>query len=268
MSGARGGRIGRKKLLQDRIRELDGERMESLLAHTDALLRPDVGLVLPTIAAYTGNWVLVVLAAAVQPLKWQSGCGCFVELCARKRFSVRAGAALGAAAAAAHFGLGLGVTDGRLFAAAAAALFGTSRESWDTRALKAALMGLAYAAPAGWAGLGAAGVCAGYAWGTGWRVRAGRHRDVLAGNAVWLITRDGRLAKRLNNYGEFHLEYERGGEVVLVGEGRLVGARGEGLKTGLRLDGFVREEGNVELLERLVESGRVVVKGDSVGLVQ
>lgn len=241
--------------------------MESLLFHSDTLLRPDVGLVLPFLAAYTRNWPLLLLSTALQPLKWQSGCACFVKLCLRKRRSIRVSIFLAAVAPAMHFWLALPTNNEQLLGFAAIVAVVLTFESGDTKTLKAMQLGAALLLPKWMAVAFAMVVSWVYAYGTGWKVRGKEAVDVLAANSVWLVTRDGRLAKRVNNVGEFHLEYVVGGKEILVGDGRLVGEKGAGLKNGLLKGRFIESEGNLKTLKVCMETGKVVVKGDDVAIV-
>lgn len=241
--------------------------MDALLANSDTLLRPDVGLILPFLAAYTRNWPLLVMATALQPLKWQSGCSCFVKLCLRKRRSIRVAAFLTLLIPVLHYGLALSTDNVMLLGLATAFALVLTFESRDTKALKAILVTAALLLPA-WMAVAVSLLAGGvYGYLTGWKLRGKNAVDVLAGNAMWLVTRDGRLAKRVNNVGEFHLEYEVEGMQVLVGDGRLVGESGRELKTGLEKGRFVGYEGNLKALEKCVEMGNVVVKGEDVAIV-
>lgn len=238
--------------------------MNSLVANSDTLLRPDVGLLLPMLGAYLHSWPVLLLATMIQPLKWESGCGCIIKLCERKRQSVRIAAAVGVAGVVHYLGLGVQVMEAYGVAVAGLAAVVLSRESVDTKMLKAGCMMFAWLLPAGWMMLGCVVLALVYGYGMGWQVRGGESVDVVAGNREWLVTWDGRLAKRVNNAGEFHLEYVVDGRKVLVGNGRLVGTAGVGLKTGLEVSGFVRDEGNLDAMRVCVERGCVLVKGDVV----
>lgn len=241
--------------------------MNALLFNSDTLLRPDVGLVLPFLAASTRNWPLLMMSTALQPFKWQSGCGCFVKLCLRKRRSIRVAIFMVALIPLLHFGLALPTDDEKLLIVAGCIALGLSFESIDTKALKTVLVGsalLLQPLAAVIVSLFASGI---YAHLTGWKIRGKECVDVLATNSLWLVTRDLRLAKRVNNYGDFHLEYEMDGKQVLVGDGRLVGDAGMKLKTGLELRRFVESEGNLDAFDKCVDKGKIIVKGEYVSIV-
>eukprot|EP00177_Eucheuma_denticulatum_P006741 GFKZ01012248.1.p1 GENE.GFKZ01012248.1~~GFKZ01012248.1.p1 ORF type:complete len:243 (-),score=30.38 GFKZ01012248.1:488-1216(-) len=242
--------------------------MNWLVSNSDTMLRPDVGLLLPTLGVYLNSWPVVLLATMIQPLKWESGCGCIVKLCERKRQSARIAAVVGVVGVLYYLGFGVRVLDMYGVVLGGVGAVALSRESVDTRVLKAGCMLLAGLLPTGWmlVGVGVLGLVYGYVM--GWQVRGKESVDVLAGNRMWLVTKDGKLAKRVNNAGEFHLEYVVEGKKVLVGNGRLVGNAGMKLKSGLEMARFVQDKGNMETLQACVENESVIVKGDEVGIQQ
>lgn len=128
-------------------------------------------------------------------------------------------------------------------------------ESIDMKVMKCFCMAVCYAFSA----LSAASLCVIsiliYSYVMGWSVRSDSS-EILASNQYWLITRDLLLAKRINEKGEYHLEYNVDGNVLLVGDGRLI-KKGKDIKKGLIKDSFVdRKDGNV--WEEVITRGMAV----------
>lgn len=124
-------------------------------------------------------------------------------------------------------------------------------ESNDTRVLKILLILLGrfplVGAPVG------ALLFLSYLYATGYQLRLSDSYELFLSNDVWLVAKDGRLAKRVNHHGEFHAEVIDEGKARLVGDGRLVGA-GAVVKTlpMQDLDGL-----NREVVEEAGRCGRV-----------
>ena len=213
----------------------------SLAYNSDLPLRPDISLILPSIAILTNNPYLFVFSSAFQAFKWQSGCDCFVKLCHRKRLSIRLAPVILATTAVLY---ALGVSEKVVFAVGAL-IAGSTMESIDTKVVKMFCFAACYCLDTIPAVIACLAITIVYSYFMGWKLRVLDSKEIFGSNQYWILRRDFQLARRINAKGEYHLEYRSDdGNIMLVGDGRLIRS-GSGMKNGLNLKQFADKDREV-----------------------